>query len=259
MQRGAVILNASMLWTCGKFGLWNRTERIWVFTLSKALVLSSAPPIDAEWPGGALLCRTWPAVNRFAFGRCLVSALAYFGKFPWCLLNSKGLLCKPSQQFPHWSSSTLQWAWISSYLVSCFLESFFKDTSVCLEIVFFLLLHQANSPLSVQRRNSLHTKPDHSAHIPVLTSSVEMLFLLPFVSFALERANKWDTLFILPHHKAGTETLCSAFWWLAWTGTEWQEDKCYCFALISTGLDYFGARDVAQWKSTYHIHLRIWV
>lgn len=127
------------------------------------------------------------------------------------------------------------------------LESFFDPTSVCLDIVSIFLLQQTCSSFSTQRGDSLHSKAWPLRHIPVLISSIEMWTLF-LVFFALERSNKWDTLFILLYHKTVFKTFHSEFWLLSWMGTEWQKDRCYCYALISTVLDYFGGEGCGSVK-----------
>lgn len=74
------------------------------------------------------------------------------------------------------------------------------------------------------------------------------MWILFLVFFALERSNKWDTLFFLLYHKTVIEIFHSEFWLLTWTGTEWQKDRCYCCALISTVLDYFGGEGCSSVK-----------
>lgn len=56
------------------------------------------------------------------------------------------------------------------------------------------------------------------------------------------------TFCFLFYHKTVIEIFHSEFWLLTWTGTEWQKDRCYWYALISTVLDYFGGEGCGSVK-----------
>lgn len=96
-------------------------------------------------------------------------------------------------------------------------KDFFEPVCACSYILSFLNgmtflpSYTQKTPFSIQRETSLHHK---AWLLTALFSCPERIYWdvrLVFVLSALERANKWGTLFLL-HHKMAAETFYSEFW-----------------------------------------------
>lgn len=97
------------------------------------------------------------------------------------------------------------------------IKDFFEPVCACSYILSslngmtFLPSYTQKTPFSIQRETSLHHK---AWLLTALFSCPERIYWdmrLVFVLSALEKANKWGTLFLL-HHKMAAETFYSEFW-----------------------------------------------